>query len=408
MKHKHNPSSFHIGSLTLLRDTLALFLEKGWPADRTLNEIFRKYKVKDERTRAELASRFYGIVRYWRPLSTALGKDTFESVNEVKLLLDTFHKWKAIYRRGGAPSGEGQVSERLVKFSRIRKMRESYPDWLDAFAEKELGAEHWDALANALNRDAEIFLRTNTLRGNREALLELLKKEEVEATAVEGSDEAIVLKDYVNVFPLASFREGYFEVQDLSSQQVSRFLDVRPGMRVADACAGNGGKTLHLAALMQNRGKIVAMDVSEKKLEELRTRASRNKADLIETRVVAKGKVAKRKDASFDRLLLDVPCSGTGVLRRNPDIRWRLIPDDLPQLMRMQQEILETYSPMVKPGGKMVYATCSIFPGEGEEQVKTFLKTHGETWKLEEERRIDPVSDSGDGFYMARLEKIKE
>jgi 16S rRNA (cytosine967-C5)-methyltransferase len=401
-------SSAPVGSLTLLRDTLSLFLEKGIPADRVLNEIFRRYKLRDERVRAELASRFYGIIRYWRPLSTALGKDSFQTVNDVKLLVDTYHKWKSIYRRGGAPSGEGQVSERLVKYSRIRKMRESYPDWLDAYAEKELGPEHWDALSNVLNREPVIYLRTNTLRGTRDQLLAMLRKEGVEANAAEGSDEAIVLNGYYNVFSLDSFREGFYEVQDISSQLVSHFLQARPGMRVLDACAGNGGKTLHLAALMQNRGKIIATDISEHKLEELRSRSTRNKADLIETRLIPKGKPAKRMDASFDRVLLDVPCSGTGVLRRNPDIRWRLLPGDMTELLRMQHELLENGAAMVKKGGKIVYATCSIFPSEGEEQVKAFLHAHPGQWKLDEERRTDPVADNCDGFYMARLEKISD
>jgi 16S rRNA (cytosine967-C5)-methyltransferase len=337
-----------------------------------------------------------------------LGKDSFQTVNDVKLLVDTYHKWKSIYRRGGAPSGEGQVSERLVKYSRIRKMRESYPDWLDAYAEKELGPEHWDALSNVLNREPVIYLRTNTLRGTRDQLLAMLRKEGVEANAAEGSDEAIVLNGYYNVFSLDSFREGFYEVQDISSQLVSHFLQARPGMRVLDACAGNGGKTLHLAALMQNRGKIIATDISEHKLEELRSRSTRNKADLIETRLIPKGKPAKRMDASFDRVLLDVPCSGTGVLRRNPDIRWRLLPGDMTELLRMQHELLENGAAMVKKGGKIVYATCSIFPSEGEEQVKAFLHAHPGQWKLDEERRTDPVADNCDGFYMARLEKISD
>lgn len=397
---KPSPSN----SLTLLKETLAAFVQKGIAADRALNETFRRHKIKDERVRAELANRFYGIVRYWRPLVTALGQDEFESVNDVKLLVETWHKWKRIYKSGSAPSGEGPVSERLVKYSRIRKMRESYPDWLDALAEQELGKERWDATAQALNREAPVFLRTNTLITSREQLLKDLKNEQIEAEAVEGSETAIVLESYENVFSLPSFRSGGFEVQDISSQQVAELLDVRPGMRVADACAGNGGKTLHLAALMNNRGKIIAMDVAAWKLDELRARCTRDKADLVETQLV-KDAPSEKHNGTFDRVLLDVPCSGTGVLRRNPDIRWRLHPEDITELHALQQQILETYSPLVKSGGKMVYATCSILPSEGEAQIKTFLEKHPDAWEIEEEHRTDVISGNGDGFYMARLKK---
>jgi 16S rRNA (cytosine967-C5)-methyltransferase len=110
-------------------------------------------------------------------------------------------------------------------------------------------------------------------------------------------------------------------------------------------------------------------------------------------------------EATFDRVLLDVPCTGTGVMRRNPDIRWRLYPDDVEEMVKKQQEILVQYSSLVKNDGKLVYATCSIFPCEGEEQVKRFLETNGDSWKLEEELRINPVSDDGDGFYLARMKK---
>jgi 16S rRNA (cytosine967-C5)-methyltransferase len=177
-------------------------------------------------------------------------------------------------------------------------------------------------------------------------------------------------------------------------------------MRVADACAGNGGKTLHIATLMQNKGKIVAMDVVQNKLDELRARCTRNGIDLAETKLINSPEVIAKMAGTFDRVLLDVPCTGTGVLRRNPDIRWRLYPEDVKEMVVKQQEILNAYASLVKQNGKLVYATCSIFPCEGEEQVKRFLDSNADSWKLEEELRINPVSDDGDGFYLARMKKI--
>jgi 16S rRNA (cytosine967-C5)-methyltransferase len=156
---------------------------------------------------------------------------------------------------------------------------------------------------------------------------------------------------------------------------------------------------------MENKGKIVAMDVVQNKLDELRARCTRNGVDLVETKLINSPDVIKKMEATFDRVLLDVPCTGTGVLRRNPDIRWRLYPEDVEEMVKKQQEILQSYSSLVKQNGMLVYATCSIFPCEGEDQVKRFLEANGDSWKLEEELRINPASDDGDGFYLARMKK---
>jgi 16S rRNA (cytosine967-C5)-methyltransferase len=182
-------------------------------------------------------------------------------------------------------------------------------------------------------------------------------------------------------------------------------LDPKPGERVIDACAGAGGKSLHLAALMKNKGKILSLDIHERKLEELRKRASRAGADIIETRTIDSSKVIKRLEETADRLLLDVPCSGLGVLRRNPDSKWKLSDEEIEKLRALQSQILESYSKMVKPGGRMVYATCSILPSENERQVEEFLKNAGGTFELLEERKFAPGKDGFDGFYAASLQK---
>jgi 16S rRNA (cytosine967-C5)-methyltransferase len=155
---------------------------------------------------------------------------------------------------------------------------------------------------------------------------------------------------------------------------------------------------------MQNRGRIIALDVDEEKLAELEKRARRASAGIIETRVIKSTKAIKRLTDSADRVLLDVPCSGTGVLRRNPDIKWRITPEDLARLLAEQQHLLSYYSRMVKPGGRLVYATCSVLPSEGEDQVRTFLQSFGDRFKLVDEKRLDPHTFGFDGFYMAALE----
>lgn len=209
-----------------------------------------------------------------------------------------------------------------------------------------------------------------------------------------------------NVFQSEAFKKGMFEVQDYSSQLVAPLLAPEPGMRVVDACAGGGGKTLHLAALMQNRGLIIAMDTLEWKLDALRQRARRAGATNIETRVIENNKVIKRLYGTADRLLLDVPCTGLGVLRRNPDTKWKLSPDQLTELEKTQQTILQSYSPILKPGGRMVYATCSVLPSENSAQVKQFLQSDaGKDFTLLEEHSILPQDEGYDGFYMALLSR---
>jgi 16S rRNA (cytosine967-C5)-methyltransferase len=190
-------------------------------------------------------------------------------------------------------------------------------------------------------------------------------------------------------------------VQDAGSQAIAPFLQAEPGQRVVDACAGAGGKTLHLAALMENKGKIIAMDVHGYKLEELRRRARRASAFNVEAKEINKTNL-NRLRGSADRLLLDVPCSGLGVLKRNPDAKWRLNRDSILQVQKTQLEILENYSEILKSGGKMVYATCSILPSENQNQVEHFLSKQP-NFELEEECLITPGQT--DGFYMARLRK---
>ncbi len=193
-------------------------------------------------------------------------------------------------------------------------------------------------------------------------------------------------------------------MQDASSQLVSAFLDVQPGFRVIDACAGAGGKTLHLASLMQNKGQIIALDIYKNKLNELKRRAKRNGAHNIEQRHIESSKTIKKLHNSADRLLIDAPCSGLGVLKRNPDAKWKLKPEFIDQIKVTQQEILNNYCKMLKVKGQMVYATCSILPSENKAQITEFLKNNA-NFKLLKEQKVSPVQSGFDGFYMALLER---
>jgi 16S rRNA (cytosine967-C5)-methyltransferase len=177
-------------------------------------------------------------------------------------------------------------------------------------------------------------------------------------------------------------------------------------MRVVDVCAGAGGKTLHLASLMKNKGQLIAMDLYESKLNQLKIRAKRNGVFNIEPRIIEGTKSIKKLHEKADRVLIDAPCSGLGVLKRNPDSKWKLQPEFIENIKKTQQEVLVNYSKMVKKGGKLVYATCSILPSENEKQIEWFLKTpEGAAFKKVKENKIFAHQSGFDGFYMALLER---
>jgi 16S rRNA (cytosine967-C5)-methyltransferase len=245
----------------------------------------------------------------------------------------------------------------------------------------------------------------NTLKVSRAELQSQLEEEEnIHTEAPPDFPDALILEQRQNIFTRQQFKDGLFEVQDAGSQLIAPFLKVESGMRVIDACAGGGGKTLHLAALMKNKGRIIAMDTEAWKLDELKKRARRAGVGNIEPRVIESSKTIKRLENSADRLLLDVPCSGLGVIRRNPDAKWKLTPEFMERVKELQQHILVDYSTMLKPGGMMVYSTCSLLPSENEKQVEKFLSTHKENFELLDQKWVSP-SAGFDGFYMALLKR---
>ncbi|HEY9490052.1 MAG TPA: methyltransferase domain-containing protein, partial [Chryseosolibacter sp.] len=286
-----------------------------------------------------------------------------------------------------------------------RKIRESIPDWLDELGERELGKERWETELSALNEMAPVVLRTNTLKISKADLQSRLQEEDIGTLVLDEYPDALVLAERQNIFPSPTFKEGLFEVQDAGSQAISPFLRISSGMRVVDACAGAGGKTLHLAALMANKGRIIALDTEEWKLDELQKRGRRAGVSNMEARVIESGKTIKRLANTADRLLLDVPCSGLGVLKRNPDAKWKLSMEFIDKIKELQQHILHDYCDIVKPGGLLVYSTCSILPSENENQVHRFL-SEKKTFELVDQKHIFP-SQGFDGFYMALLKRVE-
>ena len=299
-----------------------------------------------------------------------------------------------------------KIKGRFDELSKIRKYRESIPDWIDELGDKELGEDKWTREIAVQNQQADVILRVNTLKTSKKDLQQKLQSENIETELIKNYPSALKLKERANVFKTEAFKNGWFEVQDASSQLVAEFLDVKPGMKVVDTCAGAGGKTLHLASLMENKGQIVAMDIYESKLKKLKIRARRNGVHNVDMKVIDSTKPVKKLYDKADRVLIDAPCSGLGVLRRNPDAKWKLEPGFLDAIRKIQSEVLEQYSKMVKSGGQLVYATCSILPSENEKQVEKFLSSEsGKEFIFVKSKNIFAHESGFDGFYMALLER---
>lgn len=397
---------FHRGLVEATVFALSEIFEKNRQADKVIEQVLKSNRQWGARDRGFIAENTYEIVRWWRLLTFVVET---AKVGEPSQYLDLFGAWQIIKGNTLPPWVEFAhlypvvIKKAYEEALKIRKIRESVPDWLDETGSTELG-NNWEAELHALNQTAPVVLRANTLKTTTPELKKALASQNIFTEQLPDLPQALVLTEKKNVFQTELFKNGFFEVQDAGSQRIAPMLDVHPGMRVVDACAGAGGKTLHLAALMQNQGRLIAMDIEAWKLDELRRRARRNGVSNVETRPI-EAKTIKRLRDTADRVLLDVPCSGLGVLRRNPDSKWKLKPEFLTQIRQTQYEILAGYSQMVKAGGKLVYATCSILPSESEEQVKRFLSEQGSKWQLLQEERTSPARHGFDGFYMACLVK---
>jgi 16S rRNA (cytosine967-C5)-methyltransferase len=282
------------------------------------------------------------------------------------------------------------VAKKLEEKKKNSAYRHSLPDWLDAKGKAELG-EHWDSTMDALNSGYKQCLRVNTLKTTIQEVAAEFDEQEMDFSTSALSDDGIILESFEDIYKHPFFKQGKIEIQDIGSQHVAFFAGVKPGMRVIDACAGAGGK-------------IIALDIQPYKLEELKTRCKRAGVENVEAKFLENNKVVKRLKDTADLVLIDAPCSGLGVLKRNPDIKWKLHQNELEEILTIQKDILQRYAGMVKPGGKLVYVTCSIFPSENEIRVKDFI-TNNPHFSLEEEKNISPALPESDGFYMARLIK---
>lgn len=421
--------------------------EWGYASD-IIARAFRARRELSSGGRRRVAEAVYGLIRMDRRLDAIVdavpGLDDVSPVlrDELKLLMFDLREGMPIEAAESelARLGLGKASTRGQRIDlggvtdedaglgartglEREAVRLSYPTWLLDRLTNDLGPADALAACAAMNQRAPMALRVNTVRISREALIDRLAEENVVARPTALAPAGLVLETRVNAFGLSAFRDGLFEVMDEGSQLVAELVAPPPGGRVADACAGAGGKTLAIAAAMGGKGRLLALDTDGRKLEELRRRARRAGLSNVTARPIADE--ARLPDEArvggWDRVLVDAPCSGIGTLRRNPEARWRMTPQAVATFPARQLALLVTYAPLCAVGGRLIYATCTILDQENEKVVERFLAERPdfvrvpvkEIWGREPAEKVGdgltlrllPQKHDTDGFYAAVLRR---
>jgi 16S rRNA (cytosine967-C5)-methyltransferase len=406
-------------------ELLQRILSEKIPADRQMEGYFRTHRDMGVRDRGFVAETVYGCLRERRWLEHIAGSALLLDVVAAYLLTHGYSA-RALEETGFRGDARGMVerARTLDKATLPFAIQANMPDWLAQRLRAQFGETEALALSVALNQPAPVDIRVNTIKARRDEVRTRLTQEGFPCEITPCSPSGLRRHDRAPIFKTLCFKEGLFEVQDEGSQLLTLMLEPRRQEMVVDFCAGAGGKTLHIGALMANTGTVYAFDVLAKRLEKLKPRLRR--AGLNNVRMVT---ISHERDArvqrlkgKIDRVLVDAPCSGTGTLRRNPDIKWRDI--NLAELTDTQQRILAAAAELLKPGGRLVYATCSLLKEENEDIVEKFLAARPEFHMVPVneilERRHIPLSMAGDalrllphlhqtdGFYAAALERNQE
>ncbi len=410
-------------------------------ADGVISAYFRSRRFIGSSDRRVISDQLWRILRHRARLGWCLGTDhpsgrLFVAANLVRGEGKTVDAIAGLY--SGAKNGPGPLAgnekrmiERVAQIGKEgrdestmpREVKFETPWWLLEKFDAAFGADADKELA-ALGQEAALDLRVNTLKATREEVVANLKAEDLTADPTPLSPLGIRLPARISLGDHAGFRDGLFEVQDEASQICAQLVDAKPGSAVMDLCAGAGGKTLAIAGTMQNKGRLIACDVSVGRLDRSKLRLRRAGVHNATLRILEdKDKWIKRQAGSFDRVLVDAPCSGTGAWRRNPDARWHLKPENLESLRATQEGVLEQGAGLVKLGGRLIYATCSLLPEENTGRVETFLAAHpgfkplpiagiwAEVFEApcptsETFLTLTPARNGTDGFFVAVLERI--
>ncbi|VAX39968.1 16S rRNA (cytosine(967)-C(5))-methyltransferase [hydrothermal vent metagenome] len=279
----------------------------------------------------------------------------------------------------------------------------SFPLWLSKRWAERFDFEELCRIGFHLNKHMPLSLRVNLLKTSREDLLNLFQKSDIAAVAGKEEEAILLEQSQIKIPQLPGFNEGMFVVQNPSALFASSLLAPMPGEEVLDLCAAPGTKTTHIAEMMQNKGILIATDVDEKRLDKITENATRLGLDMIQTELIDKTDFATIPKGPFDAILLDVPCSNTGVLNKRPEARWRIIPKDLEELPAIQLQLLEVATNRITPNGRIVYSTCSIEPEENQNVIATFLQSHPEMKLIKEQKQVPQKNH--DGAYTALLQR---
>lgn len=400
------------------REVLEKVLERPHvPADAIIAPFFRGRRYLGSRDRGFIAETVYGtlreLLRYRYLLYRRHDGRTAKPEREAAGSLLAFMMEKgekdeeALLEGTGVPPAEAKrIREILENWKNnppaLREPERSAVDFaLPLWFVEELLRQYGDdarGLMGSLKEPAPVTLRANTLLTTRDGLADALREHGVDSVPGRYAPDAVVLKKRINTNALPEFKAGLFELQDEGSQMLSALLDPHPNWKVLDACAGAGGKTLHLAAIMKGRGSLVAHDVNERRLANIRPRLRRSGAQNV--RLVSPSDYRARRAelaGTFDAVMIDAPCTGTGTLRRNPGMVLTLERETLERVVRLQREILDEYASFVKPGGTLFYATCSLLRQENQEQVEWFMRQH-DGWTIKPLTAPESTI-TGEGFF---------
>jgi 16S rRNA (cytosine967-C5)-methyltransferase len=392
-------------------------------ADSKLSAYFRENKELGPTDRAFIADVTYAVLRRKRYLQLiAGGADPFGLLMAQLLRVQGLSMREVSAHLSPAQATRAQEIKAAAIENITPAIQADLPDWLWDRLVVQYGEEQALTIARSMQQQAPLDLRVNRLNGVRETVLALFTKENIPATATPYSPDGVRLKDKIVLNKHVLFAKGVVEVQDEGSQLLAILVAPRRGEMVADFCAGAGGKTLALGAIMHNSGRLYAFDVSERRLANLKPRLARSGLSNIHPQLIAneRDQKLKRLAGKFDRVLVDAPCSGLGTLRRNPDLKWRQTPQDIAELTVKQTNILAAAAKLVKTGGRLVYATCSLLQEENEAIIEAFLAQHPQfasinaTDALAQQKveldtgvhlRMLPHLHGTDGFFAAVMEK---
>jgi len=411
--------------------------ERKIPADRLMAGDFKQRRYIGSKDKAAISEQFYQVLRQKLSLSYLLEQADLQVSNRLLLAILLKANGSSIEANfnGDKFSPKPLKSEQLSILRGVSltdlsvapmNIQLNVPEWISHLLENALD-DQFEIEMRASNQRAATDIRVNLLKSSRDQVAQVLKSTGHEFKLSELSPWAIRFTSRVALFGLDAFREGWFEVQDEGSQLLALLTNVEAGQKVVDFCAGAGGKTLALAAMMRNKGTIYACDVHSKRLEQLSKRTRRAGAHNVRTHVLSSehDKWVKQHAGVADLVLLDAPCTGTGTWRRSPDSRWNLKPENLTDLVALQASILDSASRLVKPGARMFYATCSLLKEENEQQIEAFLERNKNfkpaalslpkslTENLdrivvdEYQLRTFPALTGSDGFYVASLERVE-